>query len=131
MKQLFCLQINTKVFYKVLVSFWVCVSRCVQSIQNNKFAITLQYIKENRKNEAVFLFADKHQTSLQIDTIILGTARHAKITQNNKFTISLQYLKKKMNDENDLLHAYRHESFLETDTMIFDGDGQAFPKFPK
>ena len=34
-----------------------------------------------------------------------------------------------MNDEFDFLHADKHESFLQSVTMIFDGDGQAFPKF--
>ena len=58
-------------------------------------------------------------------------ARHAKITQNKNFAISLQYLKKEVSDEVDFLHADKHESFLQIDTMIFDGDGQAFPKFPK
>ena len=29
------------------------------------------------------------------------------------------------------LHADKHESFLQIDAMIFDGDGQASPKFPK
>ena len=54
MKLLFCLQIDTKVFYKVIVSFWVCVSRHAQNTQNNKFAISLQYLKENGKNEVDF-----------------------------------------------------------------------------
>ena len=36
-----------------------------------------------------------------------------------------------MSDEVDFLHAGKHESFLQIDTMIFDGDGQAFLKFPK
>ena len=53
MKFFFYLQINTKVFYKVIVSF--CVTRLVQSTQNNKFAISLKYLKENKKNE--FLIA--------------------------------------------------------------------------
>ena len=57
--------------------------------------------------------------------------RHAQITQNNKFYISLQYLKKEVSDEVDFLHVDKHESCLQIDTMIFDGDGQAFPKFPK
>ena len=57
-------------------------------------------------------------------------ARHTQITQNNKFDISLQYLKKKVSDEVEFLHADKHESFLQMDTMTFDGDGQAFPKFP-
>ena len=38
----------------------------------NKFAIFLQYLKENGKNEVDLLLADKHQRFLQIDTIILG-----------------------------------------------------------
>ena len=29
------------------------------------------------------------------------------------------------------LHADKNESFLQIGTMIFDGDRQAFPKFPK
>ena len=58
-------------------------------------------------------------------------ASHPLITQNNKFSISLQHLKKEVSDEVDFLHAVKHESFLQIDTMIFDGDGQAFPKFSK
>ena len=103
---------NAKVFYKVLVSFWVCVTRLVQSTQNTKFAISLQYVKENGKNEAGFLLADKHQRFLQIDTINFVVAGHSQSTQNNKFSISLQYYKKKVSDEVDLLHAYKYESFL-------------------
>ena len=29
------------------------------------------------------------------------------------------------------MHADKNESFLQIDAMIFDGDGQAFPKFSK
>ena len=58
-------------------------------------------------------------------------AKHAQITGNNEFAISLQYLKKEASDEVDILHPNNHESFLQIDTMIFNGDGQAFPKFPK
>ena len=82
MKFIFCLQINIKDFFK-LVLWCVCM------------------------------------------------ARHAQVTQNNKFAISLQYLKKEVRDKVDFLHADKHESFLQIDTMIFDGDGQAFPKFSK
>ena len=35
------LQINTKVFNKLIVSLWLCIARHVQSTQN-KFAISLQ-----------------------------------------------------------------------------------------
>ena len=33
--------------------------------------------------------------------------------------------------EGDFLDADKHESFLQIDTMIINGNGQAFPKFPK
>ena len=49
-------------------------------------------------------------------------ARHAKITQNNKFAISLQYLKEEVSDEVEVSTNWYYD---------FDGDGQAFPKFPK
>ena len=96
LKWFFCLQINTKVFYKVIV-FWMCVTRLAQSTQNNKFAISLQYLKENGKNEVDFLLADKHQRFLQNDTIIFGVcvSRQAQITQNKKFAIFCNILRKK------------------------------------
>ena len=75
MKLIFCLY--TKVFDKLIVSLWMCVARHAQSTQNNKFAISLQYLKENVKNEVDFLPADKYQRFLQIDTIILGAGDQA------------------------------------------------------
>ena len=41
------------------------------------------------------------------------------------------FLKIEVSDEVEFLHVDRHESFLEIDTIIFDGDLEAFPKFPK
>ena len=57
-------------------------------------------------------------------------AKHDEITQNNKFAISLQYRKKEVSDEVYFLHSCKHENFLRVDTIIFDGNGQAFSKFP-
>ena len=54
------------------LEYLVCVARHVQSTQNNKFLMSLQYLKEHVKDEVDFLPADKHQRVLQIDTIILG-----------------------------------------------------------
>ena len=68
----FCLQTNTKVFYKLIVSLWVCRASHAQNTQNNKFAISLQYLKENMKDKVEFLPADKHRKFLQIIFIILG-----------------------------------------------------------
>ena len=71
MEFIFGMLIKIKVFYKLVVSFWVCVARHAQSIQN-KFSISLQYLKENMTDEVDFLPADKHQTFLQNDTVIFG-----------------------------------------------------------
>ena len=56
----------------MVLLFWVFVTRLAQNTQNNKFAISLQYLKENGENEVDFLLGDKQQKFLQIDGIILG-----------------------------------------------------------
>ena len=43
MKLIFCLEINIKVFYKLVLSFLTCIIKHDQNFQNGKFAITLQY----------------------------------------------------------------------------------------
>ena len=50
----------------------MCVARHAESTQNNKFTISMQYLKENVKNKVDFLLAYKPQSFLQIDNIILG-----------------------------------------------------------
>ena len=46
-------------------------------------------------DEVVFLHADKHESWLQIDTMILmGMFKHSQSFQNRKFAMSLQGLKK-------------------------------------
>ena len=53
------------------------VARHSQSTQNNKFAISLQYSKENMNDEVEevsegdFLLADKHEIFLQTDSVII------------------------------------------------------------
>ena len=42
-----------------------------QIAQNNKFAISLQYLKKELSDEVDFLHADKHQSMLQVDGMIL------------------------------------------------------------
>ena len=66
-----------KVFYKLIVSLWVWVARHVQSTQSNKFTRSLQYLKENLKDEVDFLPADIHLRFLQRDTLILGACHQA------------------------------------------------------
>ena len=72
-------------------------------------------------DEGDFLHADKHESLIQIDTMILiGIANHTQSSQNSKFAMSLQYLKKEVRDEVDFLHADKHESFLQVDFNTLD-----------
>ena len=79
-----------------------------QSSQNSKFAMSLQYPKNEIKVGVNYLHADKHQKFLQVDSytlvikisckvilsLLMGTIKHSQSTRSNKFVISLQYLKK-------------------------------------
>ena len=49
----------------------MCVARHAQITQSNKFAISFQYLKKKMSDEVIdFLHADKHESYLQIDTMI-------------------------------------------------------------
>ena len=89
MKFIFGIHINMEVFYKLILSIWVCVTKHAQSTQNNKFAISLQYLKKDVSDEVDFLHVDKHKGLLQIDTMILmEIVRHSQNSQNSKFSMS-------------------------------------------
>ena len=116
MKLIFCLQVNIKDFFKLILSFLVCVAKYAQITRNNKFTISLQYLKKEASDEVDFLHADKHESFLQIDTMIFeGMVKDSQSSQNCKFAMSLQYLKKEIKDEVDFLHADKHQSFLQVD----------------
>ena len=87
----------------------MCVARYAHITQNNKFAISLQYLKKKLSDEVEFLHAGKHGSLLQIDSMILmGMVKHSQ-------TASLQCLyniSKKKLDEINFLHADKHQSFV-------------------
>ena len=89
MKFIFGIEINMEVFYLLILSFWVCVTRHAQSTQNNQFAIFLQYLKRDVSDEFDFFHADKYKGLLQIDTMtLMEIVRHSENSQK----ISFQYL---------------------------------------
>ena len=84
------------------------MARHAQITQNNKFAISLQYLKKELSDEVDFLHADKHESLLQIDIMILmGVVKHSQSFQIE----SLQYLKKEVKVEVDFWHADNCHSF--------------------
>ena len=80
----------------------MCVARHAQITQNNKFAISLQYLKKKLSDEVDFLHADKHESLLQVDSMILmGMVKLSRSLQNSNFAVSLRYLKKEVKDKVD------------------------------
>ena len=93
-----------------------------RSFQNTKFAMSLQYLKKEVRDEVDFLHADKHQSFLQVDfntlgikvsgkvmpSLLIGMIKHSQSTQSNKFAISLQYLKKEVRNGVYFLHVDKH-----------------------
>ena len=70
-------------------------------------------------DEGDFLHADKHESLIQIDTMILiGIANHTQSSQNSKFAMLLQYLKKEVRDEVDFLHADKQVDFNILDITV-------------
>ena len=79
---------------------------------SNNFAIFLQYLKKEERDEVDFLYVDKLESFLQINTMIfIGVVKHSRSSQNSKSPISLQYLKKELREENIFLHVDKHQSF--------------------
>ena len=80
------MQINIEAFYRLMLSFWMCVTRHAQSAQNKKFAY----------------FCNISRKAWRMD--LMGMVRHSQSSQNSKFAMCLQYLKKEVRDEVDFLH---------------------------
>ena len=76
----------------------------------------MQYLQKEVSDEVDFLHADKHESLLQIDTMILmWIVKYSQCFQNTKFTMSLQCLIKEVRNEVDFLHVDKHQSFLPVD----------------
>ena len=125
MKLILCLLINVKVFYKMIVSFWVWVNRHVQSTQDNKFAIPLQYVKEDVRDKVDFLHVDKRQKFLQINSFILGACSQACPNYSKTSLLFLcNILRKRWVMKLNFLNADKHESLkinIKIDTVILMG----------
>ena len=57
-----------------------------QSTQGNKFAISLQYLKQEVRDGVHFLHTDNHQSFYKLVlSVLMEVARHVQSTQNKKF----------------------------------------------
>ena len=73
----------------------------------NKFAISLQYLKNEMSDEVDYLHAGKHETLLQ-SMVLMGTIKHSQSSQNSKFMMFLKCLKKEENDKVYFLFVDKH-----------------------
>ena len=78
-----------------------------QSSQNSKFAMSLQYIKKEVRDELDFLHTDKYQNFPQVNfntfsikvlykvilSLLMSMIIHSQSTQSNKLLIALQYIR--------------------------------------
>ena len=85
-----CMKINIKVFYKLIPLLVVAMAKHAKRTK----ITSLQYLKKGR-DKVGFLYADKQQTSLQLDTISFGGHAQSCQSSQNKYAVPLQYLKKK------------------------------------
>ena len=69
------------------------MARQVEITQNSKFAISLHF-KKKVSDEVDFLQANKHESLLQLDAMILmGIAKHSQSFQNSMLPMSILYVK--------------------------------------
>ena len=60
------MEINIKVFYKLIVSFLMVIVKHAQNTQNSKFVIYLQYLKKEGWDEVDFMHPDKIKLSYKV-----------------------------------------------------------------
>ena len=69
--------LGIKVSYKVILSLLMGMIKHSQSTQSNKFAISLQYLKKEVRDEVHFLHADKQQSFYKVAlSFLMKVARH-------------------------------------------------------
>ena len=110
---IFGMQINIDIFYKLILSIWVCKARHAQSIQNKKFVYLCNISR--KMWEMKFIFYLQINTKVFYNSVVslwVCIVSHAQSTQNNKFAISLKYLQENFKDEVDFLSADKHWRFL-------------------
>ena len=89
---IFCMKINIKVFYKMVVSFLLIITRHAQSTQNSKFVISVEYLKKKRRDEVDCLHVDKHKTILQVHKINLQSfAKYLRLTLVLLFSCDIEH----------------------------------------
>ena len=112
------MHINIEVFFKLILSFWVCVARHARSVQNKKFAYLCNFSRKTWWMKLIFCLQIKMQVFYKVlVSLWFSEAKHAQSTQDNKSAIFCN-ISRKMKDEIDFLPADNRQRFLQNDTII-------------
>ena len=86
MKCIFGMQINSKIFYNLILSFWLYVTRDAQSTQN-KFAYLCNISRKACGMKLIFCLLINTKVFYKLIVLIwVCKARHTQSSQSNKFT---------------------------------------------
>ena len=89
MKFIFGMRINIEVFYKLIISFWVCAARHGPSTQSNKFVYLGKITRKTRGKKLIFCLQINTKVFYKlVGSLCVCVVRHAQSTLNNKFGIS-------------------------------------------
>ena len=72
MKFVFGMLINIEVFYKLVLSFWVCIAKHAQSTENKKFAYFSNIFREMWGMKLIVCLQINCESFLQVDSITFG-----------------------------------------------------------
>ena len=119
MKFIFGILVKTEVFYKLILSLWVCVTRHAESTQN-KFAYLCNITRKALEMRLLFCLQINTKVFYKfIPSFWVCITRHAQSAQS-QFTTSLQYFKE--NIKNGVyfrfLPADKSKRFLQSNTSI-------------
>ena len=131
MNFIFGIQINIEVFCKLILSFWLCITRHAQSSQN-KFGYLSSISRKAWGMKLIFLPTDKHKNVLQIDstTLVVHSRACSKCLKQQVYNIfALSQGKHKGWSWFSPVDICRR--FLQSDTIILKVCSQACSNYPK
>ena len=128
MKFIYCLKQANKHFLQADSITLTMYRQAYPKYPKQQIGISLQYLKENVKDEGKFLSFLKFLNWYYILSYVWpGIPKLLKISLLFLCnTLRKKWMIKLMSD--DFLNAFWHKSFLQSDSMIFDGDDQTFSK---
>ena len=129
MKCIFGMQINIEIFYKLILSFWVCATRHVQNTQNKKFGYLCNISRKACEwggrgggGGAKMIFCQLMKTKVLYKLIVLLWV----CVDKNICNIS----RKTWRNELDLLSTNKRQRFLQIAIIILRMCGQECPDYP-